>query len=184
MHPLCFHRSGQKHPALESSSICAHTGHSPNVAQLPRGFPWCIRKRWGATRWVNHSFFLILLHSEFAFSSFPSRSALLSRLQLSPPVQPSDGKAKALCTRELHPSLLQGGLDHGTTLRFLYCCVVIWTDPKLTASHWHPPHPGLPCASQAWGFLQVPDLESLKVTHLHIKEVHPWNLSISHYFKI
>lgn len=96
---------------------------------------------WGATRWVNCCFFLILLHSECAFSSFPSPSAQLSRLQLSPPVQPSDGKAKALCTRELHPSLLQGGLDHGTTLQFLYCCVltlcvVIWTDPKLTASHW------------------------------------------------
>lgn len=64
------------------------------------------------------------------------------------------------------------------TLHFLHCCVltpcvVIWTHPKLSASHWHPPYTGLPCPSQAWGFLQVPDSDSSKNIHLHIKEIHP-----------
>lgn len=105
VHSLCFHHSGQKNPAVESSSICACTGSQPKCGTASRGFSLVpVRKRLsGATRWENRCSFSILLHSKYAFSSLPPHSAQLSRLQLSPPVHPSLGKAKALCTRELHP---------------------------------------------------------------------------------
>lgn len=75
VHPLCFHHSGQKHAAVESSSICAQA--------LGRG--------WGATRWVNPSFsssciqsmhfpaFLPLQLSYPACSSPPESSPLLEK---------------------------------------------------------------------------------------------------------
>lgn len=145
VHPLCFHHSGQKCAAVESSSICARTGHSPSVRKRLR----CHEV--GEQLFLSHppAFRVCIFQLSSPFSSVIQTAALTP--------------STALCTRELHPSLLQGGLDHGTALQFLYCCVltlwvVIWTDAKLSASHWHPPHPGLPCASQAWGFLQVPDL--------------------------
>lgn len=104
VHSLCFHHSGQKHPAVESSSICVCTGSQPNCGTASQGFSLVpVRKRLRCRRWENHCSFSILLHSEYAFSSLPPHSVKLTILQLSPPVHPSLGKAKALCTRELHP---------------------------------------------------------------------------------
>lgn len=83
VHSLCFHHNGQKHPAVESSRLCAHTGHSPSVAQPPRGFPWCIRKRLrchevGEQLFLSHppAFRVCIFQLSFPFSSVTQTAAL------------------------------------------------------------------------------------------------------------
>lgn len=178
MHSLCFHHSGQKHPAVGSSSICARTGSQPRHGTASQGFSLVlVRKRLrcdevGEPLFLFHlpAFRICIFQPSFLFSSVVQIAALTFSPLLC-------WKSQSL-VHQRAASPPQGGLDHGTALHFLHCCVltlcvVIWTHPKLSASHWHPAYTGLPCPSQARGFLQVPDSDSLKNTHLHIKEIHP-----------
>lgn len=158
MHPLCFPHCGQKHPAVESSSICAQAGQGVTAQawhSLPGVFLGARRKR---LRYLEVGEPLFLFHPPafrvciFQLSSPFSSAIQTAALTPSPPLQ---WKSQSpVHWRAASPP--RAGFDHGTALQFLYCCVltlcvVIWTEPKLSASHWPPPHTGLPCASQDGG---------------------------------
>lgn len=163
----------------EQQYLCSSgaRGSQPKRGTASQGFSLVLGGRgWGTSRWENCCFFSILLHSEYAFSSFPPPSAQLSRLQLSPPVRPSNGKAKALCTGELHP-------HHGlgwTMEQLCSSCIAVsllyvwWSGLSLSCKHLTGPLPIQAClVPRRMGVLQVPHSDSLKVTHLHNKEVYP-----------